>query len=101
MQFILQAYEARINGVQALSDQLKAENFHRVDWITSSAEKVKDLWVELLKLLDFRSSQLQKHLNLHKIFQEMIYIIDWMDELKVRSWLLLTRLSLPCTLIIR
>ena len=81
--FSLQAYEARIHGVKVLAKKLEDENFHRIDWIKSFTEKIEVLWVQLRELLEWRSSRLNKHLNLHKIFQEMIYIIDWTDEVKV------------------
>ena len=80
---LLQAYEARIHGVEALCDQLEKENFHMKDAIKEKALQISRQWSELLELLKMRNSRLDKHLHLHKIFQEMIYIIDWMDGVKV------------------
>lgn len=79
----IKAYEARIHGVRTLAEKLGAENFHRIEWIKSTTEKINVKWSELLDLLEKRSSRLRKHHELHKIFQEMIYIIDWMDDVKV------------------
>ena len=42
------------------------------------------LWNYLLELLRARRSRLEMSLQLHKIFQEMIYVLDWMDEIKVQ-----------------
>ena len=39
----------------------------------------------MLELLRARRSRLEMSLQLHKIFQEMIYVLDWMDEIKVRT----------------
>lgn len=78
----IKAYEARINGVEQLAAKLEKENFHRIDSIKTWTGKIKEMWLKLLQLLDWRNSRLNKHLHLHKVFQEMIYIIDWMDEIK-------------------
>ena len=80
---LFKAYEARIHGVRTLAEKLEAENFHRIEWIKSTTEKINVKWDELLDLLEKRSSRLRKHHELHKIFQEMVYIIDWMDDVKV------------------
>lgn len=37
----------------------------------------------LLELLKARRMRLELSLQLQKIFQEMLYILDWMDEIKV------------------
>lgn len=41
------------------------------------------LWNYLLELLRARRMRLEHTHNLHKIFQEMLYILDWMEEIKV------------------
>jgi len=43
------------------------------------------LWEQLLELLKRRRSRLEKSMKLQRIFQEMINIIDWMDEIKVNT----------------
>ena len=68
-----------------LATKLEEENFHASDWVKSSRDNIKELWTKLLELLSKRSSRLHKHLELHQIFQEMVYIIDWMDDVKVTS----------------
>ena len=41
------------------------------------------LWNYLLELLRARRMRLELTHNLHKIFQEMLYILGWMEEIKV------------------
>lgn len=41
------------------------------------------LWNYLLELLRARRMRLEMSLSLQKIFQEMLYILDWMEEIKV------------------
>ena len=43
------------------------------------------LWNYLLELLRARRHRLELSLQLQKIFQEMIYVLDWMDEIKVST----------------
>ena len=38
----------------------------------------------MLELLKARRLRLELSLSLQKVFQEMLYILDWMDEIKVR-----------------
>ena len=46
-------------------------------------ENVMRLWKYLLELLRARRMRLEMSLSLQKIFQEMLYILDWMEEIKV------------------
>lgn len=42
------------------------------------------LWNFLLELLRARRTRLELSFQIQRIFQEMLYILDWMDEIKVR-----------------
>lgn len=42
------------------------------------------LWNYLLELLLARRVRLELSMAIQKIFHEQLYVIDWMDELKVR-----------------
>lgn len=46
-------------------------------------DNVMELWAYLLELLRARRLRLELSLKLQKVFQEMLYILDWMDEIKV------------------
>ena len=47
-------------------------------------ENVLRLWKFLLELLRARRTLLELSFQIPRIFQEMLYILDWMDEIKVR-----------------
>ena len=47
-------------------------------------ENVLRLWNFLLELLRARRTRLELSFQIQRIFQEMLYILDWMDEIKVR-----------------
>ena len=42
------------------------------------------LWNYLLELLRARRLRLEMSLSLQKVFREMLYILDWMEEIKKR-----------------
>ena len=47
-------------------------------------DNVIRLWNYLLELLRARRMRLELSLQLQKVFQEILYILDWMEEIKVR-----------------
>lgn len=79
------AYEERVQAVVAVAKELEAENYHDIKRITARKDNVIRLWEYLLELLRARRQRLEMNLGLQKIFQEMLYIMDWMDEMKVMA----------------
>ncbi|KYO23592.1 spectrin beta chain, non-erythrocytic 1 isoform X1 [Alligator mississippiensis] len=77
------AYEERVQAVVAVARELETENYHDIKRITARKDNVIRLWEYLLELLRARRQRLEMNLGLQKIFQEMLYIMDWMDEMKV------------------
>nr|XP_033794883.1 spectrin beta chain, non-erythrocytic 1 isoform X1 [Geotrypetes seraphini]XP_033794884.1 spectrin beta chain, non-erythrocytic 1 isoform X1 [Geotrypetes seraphini] len=77
------AYEERVEAVVAVARELEAENYHDIKRITARKDNVIRLWEYLLELLKARRHRLELNLGLQKVFQEMLYIMDWMDEMKV------------------
>ncbi|XP_043911085.1 spectrin beta chain, non-erythrocytic 1 [Protopterus annectens] len=77
------AYEERVQAVVAVAKELDAENYHDIKRITARKDNVIRLWEYLLELLKARRHRLEMNLSLQKIFQEMLYIMDWMDEMKM------------------
>ncbi len=82
------AYKERVMAVESLAIKIEEERFHDIEKVQARKDRVMELWSSLLVRLGIRSSRLKKHLELHKIFQEIINIIDWMEDVKV-SWALL------------
>uniref|UniRef100_A0A8D0CGA7 Spectrin beta chain n=1 Tax=Scleropages formosus TaxID=113540 RepID=A0A8D0CGA7_SCLFO len=77
------AYEERVQAVVAVARELEAENYHDIKRITARKDNVIRLWEYLLELLRARRQRLELNLGLQKVFQEMLYIMDWMDEMKM------------------
>ena len=77
------AYEERVQAVLAVARELEAENYHDIKRITARKDNVIRLWEYLLELLKARRQRLEMNLGLQRVFQEMLHIMDWMDEMKV------------------
>ncbi|KAK7104923.1 spectrin beta chain-like isoform X2 [Littorina saxatilis] len=80
----INAYEERVSAVVAVASELEQENYHDIDRINARKDNVLRLWQYLLELLRARRMRLELTHNLHKIFQEMLYILGWMEEIKAR-----------------
>jgi len=46
-------------------------------------DNVRELWAYLLELLRARRLRLELSLKLQKVFEEMLYILDWIHRIKV------------------
>ena len=64
--------------------ELETEKYHDIDRINARRDNVLRLWNYLLELLKARRSRLELSLQLQHNFQEMVYILDSMEELKLR-----------------
>ncbi|XP_029690639.1 spectrin beta chain, non-erythrocytic 1-like isoform X3 [Takifugu rubripes] len=77
------AYEERVQAVVAVAKELEAESYHDIKRVTARKDNVMRLWEYLLELLKARRLRLEMNLGLQRVFQEMLYIMDWMDEMKM------------------
>lgn len=79
------AYEERVQALVDISGELEAERYHDAKRVDARKDNVLRLWDYLQELLRARRGRLDKNLTLQWIFQEMLYIISWMDDMKVLS----------------
>ncbi|XP_052270062.1 spectrin beta chain-like isoform X3 [Dreissena polymorpha] len=80
----INAYEERVQAVVAVAEELETEQYHDIDRINARKDNVIRLWNYLLELLRARRMRLELSLQLQKVFKEMEYILDWMEEIKSR-----------------
>ncbi|XP_071381499.1 LOW QUALITY PROTEIN: spectrin beta chain, erythrocytic [Centroberyx affinis] len=78
------AYEERVQAMVAISKELETERYHDAKRIDVRKDNILRLWDYLQELLKARRGRLDKNLTLQRIFQEMLYIISWMDDMKAR-----------------
>ncbi|XP_068455690.1 spectrin beta chain, non-erythrocytic 1-like isoform X2 [Clinocottus analis] len=77
------AYEERVQAVVSVAKELEVEHYHDIKRVTARKDNVIRLWEYLLELLKARRQRLEMNLGLQRVFQEMLYIMDWMDEMKM------------------
>ncbi|KPJ12141.1 Spectrin beta chain, brain 1 [Papilio machaon] len=78
------AYEERVQAVVAVCSELQAERYHDIERVCARRDNVLRLWAYLLELLRARRARLELSLQLQQNFQEMLYILDSMEEIKMR-----------------
>lgn len=81
------AYKERVQALVDISKELESERYHDAKRIDVRKDNILRLWDYLQELLKARRSRLDKNLTLQRIFQEMLHIINWMDEVKVETHL--------------
>ena len=83
------AYRERVQAVVAVASELESEQYHDVAQVLEQRDNMQHLWDVLQELLAARRQRLEQHLALQRAFQEMLYIMSWMDEMKVgcKAWL--------------
>lgn len=79
----ISAYEERVQALVDISQELESERYHDTKRIDVRKDNILRLWDYLQELLKARRGRLDKNLTLQRIFQEMLYIISWMDDMKV------------------
>ncbi|VDD80712.1 unnamed protein product [Mesocestoides corti] len=77
----ISAYAERVNAVVSVAEELQLENYYDNDRIQMRRENVLRLWSNLLDLLRKRRACLNLSLQLQRVFQEMSYLQDWIDEI--------------------
>ncbi|XP_055520757.1 spectrin beta chain, non-erythrocytic 1-like isoform X2 [Leucoraja erinacea] len=80
----INAYNERVQAVVAVAKELQAERYYDIKRIAVRKDNVLRLWDYLRELLQARRERLVRNLELQKMFQEMLYIVDWMEDMKGR-----------------
>ncbi|XP_026109972.1 spectrin beta chain, non-erythrocytic 4-like [Carassius auratus] len=76
--------EERISVVVELANEMESEGYYDIRRILARKENILGQWSLLKELVVGRKSRLEKNLALQKTFQEMVYMIDWMEEMQVK-----------------
>uniref|UniRef100_A0A6I8NU58 Spectrin beta, non-erythrocytic 4 n=1 Tax=Ornithorhynchus anatinus TaxID=9258 RepID=A0A6I8NU58_ORNAN len=80
----ISSYEERIQAVVELAQALAGEGYYDARRIGAQRDSVLRQWGLLTGLVVARRGRLEQNLALQKVFQEMVYMIDWMEEMQVR-----------------
>lgn len=77
------AYEERVQGVAELAQALAIEGYYDARRVAARRDSVLRQWALLTGLVGARRTRLEQNLALQKVFQEMVYMVDWMEEMQV------------------
>uniref|UniRef100_A0A667ZTX1 Spectrin beta chain n=1 Tax=Myripristis murdjan TaxID=586833 RepID=A0A667ZTX1_9TELE len=78
------SYEERIGVVVELAAEMEAEGYYDIRRILARKENILGQWSLLKELVVGRKARLEKNLALQKTFQDMVYMIDWMEDMQVQ-----------------
>ncbi|XP_036786168.2 spectrin beta chain, non-erythrocytic 2 isoform X2 [Manis pentadactyla] len=78
------AYSGRVQAVDAVAAELAAECYHDIKRIAARQHNVARLWDFLRQMVAARRERLLLNLELQKVFQDLLYLMDWMEEMKGR-----------------
>uniref|UniRef100_A0A8C4FGH0 Spectrin beta chain n=1 Tax=Dicentrarchus labrax TaxID=13489 RepID=A0A8C4FGH0_DICLA len=79
------SYEERIGVVVELAAEMEAEGYYDIRRISARKENILGQWSLLKELVAGRRTRLEKNLALQKTFQDMVYMIDWMEDTQLLS----------------
>ncbi|TGZ63077.1 hypothetical protein CRM22_007109 [Opisthorchis felineus] len=78
------AYQERVNAMVNVAEELERENYHDLERVQLRRDNVLALWGNLISSLTLRRHRLDLSLQLQHVFQEMSYLMDWIEEIKGR-----------------
>ncbi|XP_011370616.1 spectrin beta chain, non-erythrocytic 4 [Pteropus vampyrus] len=78
------AYEERVQGVAELAQALAAEGYYDARRVAAQRDSVLRQWALLTGLVGARRTRLEQNLALQKVFQEMVHMVDWMEEMQAQ-----------------
>uniref|UniRef100_A0AAQ5XGJ7 Spectrin beta chain n=1 Tax=Amphiprion ocellaris TaxID=80972 RepID=A0AAQ5XGJ7_AMPOC len=78
------SYEERIGVVVELAAEMESEGYYDIRRISARKENILGQWSLLKELVAGRRTRLEKNLSLQKTFQDMVYMIDWMEDTQVQ-----------------
>ncbi|KAM9453540.1 spectrin beta chain, non-erythrocytic 4-like isoform 6-T6 [Salvelinus alpinus] len=80
----ISSYEERIGVVVELAGEMETEGYYDIRRISARKENILGQWSLLKELVVGRKARLEKNLALQKTFQDMVYMIDWMEDMQVQ-----------------
>uniref|UniRef100_H2ZPE1 Spectrin beta chain n=1 Tax=Ciona savignyi TaxID=51511 RepID=H2ZPE1_CIOSA len=78
----VKAYEERVQAVVDVASELQREDYHDITRVNQRKDNVLQLWEYLLELLQGRRTRLELNVRLQQMFEEMMSLLDWMDDMK-------------------
>ncbi|XP_063168593.1 spectrin beta chain, non-erythrocytic 4 [Candoia aspera] len=80
----ISSYQERIQVVLELAREVESEGYYDSRRIIAQKDNILRQWGLLTELVRARRVRLEQNIALQKIFQEMVYMIDWMEEMQAQ-----------------
>ncbi|KAG8143739.1 hypothetical protein E2320_000924 [Naja naja] len=80
----ISSYQERIQVVLELAQEVESEGYYDSRRIIAQKDNILRQWGLLTELVSARRTRLEQNVTLQKIFQEMVYMIDWMEDLQAQ-----------------
>ncbi|XP_058051322.1 spectrin beta chain, non-erythrocytic 4 isoform X2 [Ahaetulla prasina] len=80
----ISSYQERIQVVLELAQEVESEGYYDSRRIIAQKDNILRQWGLLTELVSARRTRLEQNIALQKIFQEMVYMIDWMEDLQAQ-----------------
>ncbi|KAK3548732.1 hypothetical protein QTP70_018462, partial [Hemibagrus guttatus] len=80
----ISSYEERMGALVELAVEMESEGYYDIRRIMARKDNILKQWDLLKELVTARKTRLEKNLALQKTFQEMVYMIDWMEEMQMK-----------------
>ncbi|KAL8220037.1 UNVERIFIED_CONTAM: hypothetical protein K2H54_037898, partial [Gekko kuhli] len=80
----ISSYQERIQVVVELAQEMESEGYYDSKRIGAQKDNILRQWGLLMELVRARRARLEQNVALQKVFQEMVYMIDWMDEIQAQ-----------------
>uniref|UniRef100_A0A8D2LQC9 Spectrin beta, non-erythrocytic 4 n=1 Tax=Varanus komodoensis TaxID=61221 RepID=A0A8D2LQC9_VARKO len=80
----ISSYQERIQVVVELAQEMESEGYYDSKRIGAQKDNILRQWGLLTELLGARRARLEQNMALQRVFQEMVYMIDWMDEMQAQ-----------------
>ncbi|XP_070805867.1 LOW QUALITY PROTEIN: spectrin beta chain, non-erythrocytic 4 [Pituophis catenifer annectens] len=80
----ISSYQERIQVVLELAQEVESEGYYDSRRIIAQKDNILRQWGLLTELVSARRTRLEQNVALQKIFQEMVYMIDWMEDLQAQ-----------------
>uniref|UniRef100_A0A670J8L5 Spectrin beta chain n=1 Tax=Podarcis muralis TaxID=64176 RepID=A0A670J8L5_PODMU len=80
----ISSYQERIQVVVELAQEMESEGYYDSKRISAQKENILRQWGLLTELVSGRRARLEQNVALQKVFQEMVYMIDWMDDMQAQ-----------------
>uniref|UniRef100_A0A8C5RPI7 Spectrin beta, non-erythrocytic 4 n=1 Tax=Laticauda laticaudata TaxID=8630 RepID=A0A8C5RPI7_LATLA len=81
----ISSYQERIQVMLVLAQEVESEGYYDSRRILAQKDNILRQWGLLTELVSARRTRLEQNVALQKIFQEMVYMIDWMEDLQLAS----------------